>query len=233
MNKKKSSGFTVGGIENFYDQNVQQGLELFSAYIEQCEISSNVAIDDFYKYKSSDVFDSESEHPYLKTSFRDIDGHTFDPEYIYRDVFPQMVRHSILLMLMSFIENELLILCKKLARNKLTNTNFSRRNYPKTKSLLTHIKCYLVEEAHFSFDDELNIVWNDVFALQAIRNNIIHNSGKYKRSKQPVDAFIDNNPHISIENQEIIIDSIFLGEVISLFKDLFMNLQANIRTQKN
>ncbi|SDH10047.1 hypothetical protein [Winogradskyella thalassocola] len=217
--------FIVGGTYNWYDQNVAAGIDLIEAFIEQCEISNSFAITEYHKYKQVEI--EEYEHgASISTHFRLIDGDTFNAEDIMINVFPNMNRHSTLVLIMSMFEKILKNLCDRV--NTLFELN---KPFKKVKpSLLLSIKYYLTNEANLESNEILEKQWSDLMCLQSIRNNITHNFGYLEEGNKYVTRYIDNNKNLSLaEDNEFLLNHEFLKDLIPNFRSFCLELQQAIR----
>ena len=221
---------TCGGTFNWYDQWVVIDIDLIEAYVEQCEISNSLAINEFERYKKQEI--EEHEHgAKIFTHFRLIDGATFNAKDIMYIEFPKLNRHSTLVLIMSMFEKILKKLCEGI--NDLFELNKSFKKIPK-ESLLSSIKTYLSEVAGLQFTHELNEQWSDLMCLQSIRNSITHNFGRFERGTNSVIDFITKNKNISLaENREIYFNHKFLKDLIPDFRAFCIGLQQSIRDKNN
>ncbi|RIA09375.1 hypothetical protein OE09_1207 [Flavobacteriaceae bacterium MAR_2010_72] len=221
--------FNIGGVTNWYDRFVAADIELISAYIEQCEISNTIAIQEYHKLKTIETEEVEGYIPTFKISFRDIDGSLFNPQDIYENVFPMLNRHSTLVIVMSMFEERLKQLCD------WTDSHFAIRvSFKKKGSLIFNIKTYLMETIKLEFSDELKEGWNELIVLQSIRNNIVHNFGKYETKNHYIDAFINSNKNIAInESNEFVFNHEFLKDLVPNFNRLCIGLQNAIRNKSS
>lgn len=221
--------FIVGGTDNWYDQYVLASIDLIEAYIEQCEISNSFAITEYHRYKREEI--EEWEHgASISTHFRLIDGTTFSANDIITNVFPNMNRHSTLVLIMSMFEKILKNLCDRV-------NIFFNLNKPFTKgkgSLLSNINTYLKTTAKLQFSECLDSQWSDLLVLQSIRNNITHNFGYFVDDNKYVSQYIEGNKNISLaEDNEILLYHEFLKDLIPNFRIFCKDLQEAIRNRVN
>ncbi|MBC3847724.1 hypothetical protein H8K90_15105 [Winogradskyella echinorum] len=221
--------FTVGGPDNWYDQYIQAGIELISAYIEHSEIYNSLAITDYHKYKETEIV----EHEYganIMIHFRSIDGGTFDAEDTITNHFPNLNRRATLVMVTSMFEKELKQLCDSL--NSLLDIN---KPFKKEKgSLLANIKDYLCNVAKIKMNTSLEHNWSDLMCLQSLRNNIVHNFGKLAVSNTHLENYIRANKNIWIDkSRDICLNHEFLKDLVPSFIILCKELQEAIRERAN
>lgn len=221
--------FIPGSPYNWYIGYMQASIALMSAYIEQCEISNSLAITEFHKHKEVEVqIHNESSYQEF-VHFREVDGSTFDAQDIYTNYFPNMNRHSTLVMVTSMFEKNLNQLCNSLNR-------FFELNQPFQKgkgSLLLQIKDYFHNVVMLSTNDELEKYWSDLMCLQAIRNNIVHNFGKLESNNSYLDTYIEENKNIWLEgHNDICLNHEFLKDLIPTFRKFCKGIQTAIRDKE-
>lgn len=224
--------FTVGGLDNWYDQNMKQGIELMSAYIEEVESARSAALDAYHKYKKVDVEPIDEFHAVIITSFRNLESTTFDLEDIYKNYFPNQSRHACLVTVISMFEKRIFELCKALHREAQVTTDILKAIKNKNGKLVGMQK-FLHEKIKLPRSSELELHWTNLRSLNLIRNNIVHNFGVYEAKKELVDSYIQKNPNITVEKEtrEFIFNHQFLVHLIPFFNLFSESLQKAIRTR--
>lgn len=226
---EKAFKFNIGGLTNWYDHYIAGDIELIAAYIKQCEISNNYAVSEYYKDYEVEIEENENGHNNRTIHFRGIDGYTFNAENIYVNVFPNMNRHTTLVMVMSMFEKRLKQLCDWVYTHFSLNKPFKMDN----RSLLKNVKIYLLNTAKIKFSKKLEERWGELMVLQSIRNNITHNYGEYQYRNNYISEYIENNKNICISKEnEFIFTQEFLKDLVPNFNELCKELQIAIREKK-
>src|SRR5690606_2286642 len=102
----------------------------------------------------------------------------------------------------------------------------------KHKGKLLAMKLYLSNEAQLSFGQTLEEYWSQLTVLNSIRNNIVHNFGKYENPNEYVDKFIERNSSIYVSmHNEFMFSNIFLSDLTLLFNDFCREIQISLRTR--
>ncbi|QAA80875.1 hypothetical protein EI546_03635 [Aequorivita sp. H23M31] len=110
--KKITDGFYLADINYWYDREVSLDIELMAEYIENNEINNQNALDSYYKYKEVDaIHNGEYDVQFIET-FRNLDNLALHSiEEIYKDFYPQLNRHSTLVIIMGMFEKRFTSLC--------------------------------------------------------------------------------------------------------------------------
>ncbi|WP_157823387.1 hypothetical protein [Olleya sp. 1-3] len=139
-------------------------------------------------------------------------------------------RHSLLVTVMSMFELRFIKLCDWINTHFNLNPSLKRDK----GSLLKQIRTYLINKAGLKFNTKKEEAWNELLALQSIRNNIIHNYGKYESKNVFIDKYIGSNKNISINvSNEFIFNHEFLKDLVPNFKTLCKELQEAMRDKSN
>lgn len=128
-------------------------------------------------------------------------------------------------------ERNLYDLCGELKKElELEQSFFKIRG----KSKIESIKIYFHKQAEIPQSDVMEEKWSTLLSLNSIRNNIVHNYGKYEEQNSWVDKFLKRNEDIIISEdyKEFMMNRKFLIELIPFFISFCHELQAALKIRK-
>ncbi|MED4971372.1 hypothetical protein, partial [Parageobacillus toebii] len=133
----------INAMENFLDNQLK---ELEEQYIEETKNVPPEVAENIFEYQYEDQF------------------------YYYQDEFPNILRKSFIISLYSFLEQELIRICRHIEKN---NSFEVRLDDIKDKGIF---KCheYLTEIAKIDFST-VNNEWEKIKKINKIRNHFVHN----------------------------------------------------------
>lgn len=210
---------------NWYRYDILFSLELMKGFVENVEGLAQESIKKFTKEK--ETFDlSEEDYTRVVRVYQGLDDETWDINSIFLEHFPSMQRRSALLTLSGYIEHELDKLCTLYQSEKLyalTLSDLTGKGIDRSAS-------YLEKVAGINMHKQ-STEWNEIKAIQKVRNIIVHRNGKLcdyqgNPTKAVID-YIDRTPMLDGDG-EIIIHKGFLAHVLNTYGAYFRLIDKSI-----
>lgn len=213
--------------KSFLEAFVEIKLDTLSKY--------TITIEELLRSKADEYsawVDEEAKKILTKEAQDDFCDFYSDEYWELTEEFPNILRYSLFVMCYTFLEHELISLCKYIRRNRnyeISHTDIKGNGIFKAKT-------YLKKVAKIEFPDQITS-WGNIVNYNKIRNLIVHNDGlldsekKYKEMKKLIET---NELLITIsEQRKIMLSEKSCPEVIkdieSFFKELFKSYPEESR----
>jgi hypothetical protein len=202
-------------VLNWHQYDVVFSIELIKSFVHGVEQQAADSIRDYRNSKLS------GEH-------RGLDNDSWDLQEIFEEYFPSLQRRSALLTIWAFLEHELNALCSLYQLEKgfqLTFSDLSGKGIDRSAAYLEK-----VAGLHGLKDSP---EWNDLKAIQNIRNLIAHNDGRLRDPLgKPKDAILrDMNKLGFLSGQhELRLAEGFLSKVVDVCESYFKRIAEAIDT---
>lgn len=214
--------------DKFY--RIDLPLNNFESYINEMEKSlldmyfSNLKEHGLENEELDDEFEDEDEEDGFVKMFE----YLTSPSHLYLFQFPSILRTSLFLSIYSFLETQLILLCKQLQAKKRIDISVTDL---KGNGIEMASK-YLKKVIGISFPDTSK-EWVNVKHYNHLRNCIAHNGGIVNRDKKELIKAIDAIPYIRIEDngydESLRFEPLFCTEFINNIKAFWELLEKEYR----
>jgi hypothetical protein len=219
---------------NWCKYDVSFSIELVQCFVEGIEKQAEESVSNFEKKMQIElVEDTANEYQSVAVRHQGLNDETWDLSTIFSEHFPSLQRRSALLTVCSYFEHELDKLCLLYQREKsfgLSHTDL-RGDMGIDRATKYLEKLAKLDVHHTSRE------WNDIKAIQKIRNVLVHRGGKSQEDDsdyKAIAAFIDRMDSLRRDDEgEIVIGKGFLSYVVSTYASYFKLVGDSIRTVEN
>jgi hypothetical protein len=199
-------------VLNWHQYDVVFSIELIKSFVRGVEQQAADSIRDYRDSKSS------GEH-------RGLDDESWDLQEIFEEYFPSLQRRSALLTIWAFLEHELNALCSLYQSEKgfqLTFSDLSGKGIDRSTAYL--------EKVAGLHGLKGSPEWNDLKAIQNIRNLIAHNDGRLRDRQVNEDAILTNMKKLVFlsSRHELRIAEGFLSKVVDACDSYFKRIAEAI-----
>lgn len=220
-----------------YGSHLNIFLELMESFVEKTESQILGWISEYKKeIFNQDLFweemkkDPNQEYISCIRYHSNLSDCELDLDFIFTEYFPSFQRKSALISLCSFLEFELMQLCKSYKEIVPNYKTFQSKDVWIDRSV-----SYLIQHVGLTISKN-NIIWNKIKIIQKIRNAIVHQNGQitfqHKDYKEINTFFLKNSKIWNIQN-EIILKDGFLQYVLKSFNDFFEQIDNLIYKQQS
>lgn len=138
-------------------------------------------------------------------------------EYLYR-IIPTIQRSSELVSVYSLLERNFLKVCEKFEER---SDNPVKIRDLKSEGYINQAKMYLEKVVRIDFPEK-GSVWQEILALQNIRNSFVHSNGKIKTGNNKLMQYIQESEYLELNNNDgVYIKEGFTNHCLDIFKEFF------------
>jgi hypothetical protein len=222
-------------VLNWYQYDVTFSIELLQSFVEGIERQAEESISDYEKRRKIEVVEDTADqyHSLVVVRHQGLDSETWDLTSIFSEYFPSLQRRSALLTVCSYFEHELDKLCLLYQREKcfgLSHTDL--RGDMGIDRATKYLEKVAKINVHITSRE-----WNDIKAIQKIRNVLVHRGGKLKEDDNDYKAmavFIDRMDSLSRNDDgEIVIAKGFLPYAVQTYANYFKLISDSIRAESS
>lgn len=193
-------------------------LEDYAATFESLLLSEQERLATDVKSKISNMPQNEKE---------ELEDYYSSDLVIVLEIFPYVLRTGFLVSCCSFLEAELMLLCKYLENRH--NYSLSPKDL-RDKGIVLY-QTYLKKVVQTSFPDQSNS-WNEIMFFNDIRNVIVHRGGVVE--KDSIKARIEKSQYMTVDHHNVVqllpkFSEHAVVVIREFFEELFEHLDRNLR----
>ena len=179
MNSDESvnlDALVIGGLDpHTWYHFVQGQIDLLRTHVQGLEEQIDESVKSYEKEKvATDVEDTDDGYPnIILEEHREIEGPPNHLDEIFEYYFPNLQRRSTLIILFSFLEHQLDLLCELFAATRRLNivyTDLRDKGIDRSRR-------YLIKVMRLPLDDN-SAIWQEIKKIQKVRNVVVHNDAK-------------------------------------------------------
>jgi len=182
-------------LENYFVTMIQQIDELKSKNMKSIK-SSLVNIEDVEDYElESNLLFKQHYHE-------------------FEDSLPRHLSYSFITMTYTVLETRLNKLCKNLIKKRKLELTLEVLRGSLAERVKLFFKAFNLQGINKQDIDKIT-------EFSRVRNLIVHEGGQMNNAKKILEKYIDNNKNITVENNQIVIDTQYCLDNLSYFKSMF------------
>jgi hypothetical protein len=234
-NKESETVMLLGGVRNWYRHDVSGSAELIDSFVNGVEKQVAESISRYEEGKKTELVEYDAgedvKHSALIETHEGLESETWDLNAIFREYFPNLQRRSAFLTIYDYFENELDKLCLLYQSERgfrLSLRDLNEKGIDRSTS-------YLEKVAGLNLN-KTSPEWNQVKALQKVRNIIVHRDGRLNAGEdKDIRSIITKLSQFASlsDEDEITLKHGFLSHVTNACKRYFKLIDQSIQASES